>query len=464
MAEWHGASAGYWHSWLAIDLVSEDDVSATLRFRGGMQAEGRGFAISSGITTRVGYTNDSYDGGPFSSSGGFSAAYGSNDWNTMVDVTSTFTKFHDARQVSGYSEVTNASGFRNGTSTAYGTWSVSARTSHAWSFDANGGAGAPAPVTKWVGEAGYMPTVEPTREGGWAFLGWSTDASAATAEYAAGAECATDADTTFHAVWRRTYVPPMVAVSRAHRTASTDSTAESPSGAALLAEFAWSVDTTVTAGNSVRSVTVAARASGGEWPSESAVPASGTGGTASWHMAADTGTSYEVRCTVTDSNGMASQATAVVGAAAIPIDVGLGGAAVGIGRAAPSSAGVALGSPLTLADPVQARAALGLGMQRLYYDYDAGWVVYASDYLVWVYAWGVATGSGSWDSTTCPYVLPEKYRPSLSHITAPVVTTNGSSWTGYLVVNSQGQIMVSNRGNAGSTDARYGVLIYPVGV
>ena len=118
----------------------------------------------------------------------------------------------------------------------------------------------------------------------------------------------------------------------------------------------------------------------------------------------------------------------------------------------------------SVSNPSAARAALGLGLTRLYYDYDAGWVVYASDYLVWIYAWGVAIGSGSWDSKACPYVLPEKYRPRLSHITTPISTTNGGSWTAVLTVNSQGQILVKNNGNAGSTEARYGVLLYPVGV
>ena len=136
-----------------------------------------------------------------------------------------------------------------------------------------------------------------------------------------------------------------------------------------------------------------------------------------------------------------------------------------------SSSGLDISKPLQVSSggtggstPALARAALGLGLTRLYYDYDAGWVVYASDYLVWIYAWGVSIGSGSWDSKTCPYVLPEKYRPRLSHITTPISTTNGGSWTAVLVVNNQGQIIVKNDGNAGSTDARYGVLFYPVGV
>lgn len=119
---------------------------------------------------------------------------------------------------------------------------------------------------------------------------------------------------------------------------------------------------------------------------------------------------------------------------------------------------------VTTNHPEYMRSALGLEFKRLYYDYDAGWVVYASDYLVWIYAWGVYIGSGSWDSKKCPYVLPAKYRPKLSHITTPAVTTNGHSCTSVLVVKSDGTINVSNRGGSGSDDSRYGVLFYPVGV
>lgn len=136
-----------------------------------------------------------------------------------------------------------------------------------------------------------------------------------------------------------------------------------------------------------------------------------------------------------------------------------------------SSSGLDISKPLQVSSggtggstPALARENLGLGFKQLYYDYDAGWVVYASDYLVWIYAWGVGIGSGSWDSKTCPYVLPEKYRPRLSHITTPTSVNNGGSWTSVMSVNSQGQISVKNYGNAGSTDARYGVLLYPVGV
>lgn len=117
-------------------------------------------------------------------------------------------------------------------------------------------------------------------------------------------------------------------------------------------------------------------------------------------------------------------------------------------------------------DTATARSNLGFGFTQLYYNYDQGWIIYASDYMVWIYSLGVAIGSGSWDTKVCPYILPQKYRIGkiISHITVPCVVDNGGSWTGALVVNSDGQIIVKNLGNAGSTDTRYGFLCYPVGV
>ena len=66
----------------------------------------------------------------------------------------------------------------------------------------------------------------------------------------------------------------------------------------------------------------------------------GTGGTVTAHLPAELASSYEVRCTVTDSSGQAGAATSItrtVAVAAIPIDVGAQGAAVGILCAAPGS-------------------------------------------------------------------------------------------------------------------------------
>ena len=82
--------------------------------------------------------------------------------------------------------------------------------------------------------------------------------------------------------------------------------------------------------------------------------------------------------------------------------------------------------------------------------------------LVLVDVGGVTTGGGSWDATTCPYVLPDHYRPKRD-VFAALVTANGGSWTGQLAVRTNGTITVANIGNSGSTDGRYGSLSYPIG-
>ena len=115
-----------------------------------------------------------------------------------------------------------------------------------------------------------------------------------------------------------------------------------------------------------------------------------------------------------------------------------------------------------------AQNALGLSSilqcEQLYYSYDLGWSVYVAHGFVWAYAYGPATGDGSWDRKDCPYVIPEQYRLKiLGHVTAPVLTNNGGSWTGAIVVTSDGTITVKNLGNVGSADARYGFVCYPIG-
>lgn len=342
MADFYGPSADHWRSWLTVEVVDEGDTYATLRFRGGPQAESWGFDITSGITTTLRWTND---GGAHSGSGGLHSATGQSGWSMLADYTDTFQKHHDARTIDASAETVNASGWRNGTSTASGSIQIGARAHHTWSFDANGGSGAPGSVTKWVGEHGYMPTQAPTRGVGWKFAGWSTDKSAASATYSAGGECTDDSDLTFYAVWERTFLPPTVRVTDARRTGA-DGSAD-PFGDHGIASFSWSVDRSVDAGNAVTSLRLRHRKAGAtDWAEESA-SASGASGTCSKLVAADTGSAYEVQCEVTDGHGLSSTATAVIPVATAPIDVGSYGASVGIGVAAPESPGVAIGSLVT---------------------------------------------------------------------------------------------------------------------
>lgn len=105
-----------------------------------------------------------------------------------------------------------------------------------------------------------------------------------------------------------------------------------------------------------------------------------------------------------------------------------------------------------------ARNALNLDVNVLY-NSDP-WYVYENAGYIYVVARGVKTGSGSWDSTACPYTIPSGKRPIIE-VLAPVMTSNGVSTTGCIGVATDGEIYVRNNGSAGSTDNRYGVLMWP---
>lgn len=109
-----------------------------------------------------------------------------------------------------------------------------------------------------------------------------------------------------------------------------------------------------------------------------------------------------------------------------------------------------------------ARTKLELQMTQLY-KHTSGWYVYTNGRYVWVYAQGVNTGSGSWDTTTCGYTIPSNLRPAFN-VSAPMVTQNGASWTACLCVLNTGKIQVQNLGDSGSSDNRFGIVMYPMEV
>ena len=69
-------------------------------------------------------------------------------------------------------------------------------------------------------------------------------------------------------------------------------------------------------------------------------------------------------------------------------------------------------------------------------------------------------GSGSYDSATCAYMLPDGYRPAIEMVSAMCVRDGQTSRM--LVVNPNGSIRVANMGATGSSATCYGSLTYPV--
>ena len=97
------------------------------------------------------------------------------------------------------------------------------------------------------------------------------------------------------------------------------------------------------------------------------------------------------------------------------------------------------------------------GLGDVLYQSD-GWTVCSMGRMVFVNV-VVSFGSGSWDSRTCPYVLPAGLRPPCSWRSA-VTTQNGGSTTGMLTVDPDGTVSMSNQGSTGSGNMRFGSLCF----
>lgn len=75
---------------------------------------------------------------------------------------------------------------------------------------------------------------------------------------------------------------------------------------------------------------------------------------------------------------------------------------------------------------------------------------------------GVSTGVGSWDSVQCVTKVKNNYRPKYE-IGVSLLTENGGSSTGFLVVSTDGVVSVRNMGGPGSASKRRGSACWGVG-
>ena len=224
---------------------------------------------------------------------------------------------------------------------------AAAAESHTFTYNGNGGTvnGSGAyNTTKWYGEHYYVPSLTMARDG-YDFLGWAESSSATSATKHAGDEETRDQNLTFYAVWKRRYIPPAIGKLTATRSDSSGTALDTGTYAKVTCE--WSVDTTLKADNAVSSVTVAARKRGDtEWGSEVSLTAGGTtSGTATGVVGTfNVGYAYDLRVTVTDPGGSATQTT-VVTPSFFTMDFLKGGRGIAFGKAA-TQEGIDLGMGL----------------------------------------------------------------------------------------------------------------------
>lgn len=225
--------------------------------------------------------------------------------------------------------------YRNGTSCSASV-GISATVHNTFTYNGNGGSvngSGTYSNTKWYGSHYYIPTLTMARDG-YDFLGWAESSTATSATKHAGDEETRDQAITWYAVWKRRYIPPAIGKLTATRSDSSGTALDTGTYAKVTCE--WSVDTTLKSDNAVSSVTVAARKRGDtEWGSEVALTAGGTtSGTATGVVGTfDVGYAYDLRVTVTDPGGSATQTT-VVTPSFFTMDFLRGGRGIAFGKAA----------------------------------------------------------------------------------------------------------------------------------
>ena len=321
MAQYQAGSGSHWGVWFE-DSVSEDGYGYTVSFTAGMYAD------------QYWSFDTDYNVISWSSSTGASGSatrsvnFGPGGSVQLISGSFYLSKTHSYQQPTlTVSLDRTGSGFMPGTATASNSYAVSARESHTYSFNANGGSGAPGNVTKWYGEQLAVPSTKPTRAN-YSFLGWSTSSTASSADYQAGVSYWTpDKTTTLYAVWRLDYVAPTATLT-AYRVASSTSTTEDTMGGYAYVSVAWAKGT-----KAVTSISISDTGKH-TWSSSSAT--SGNSGTYVARATLAAADSVTVTVTIADGTGTTSRA-ATIGATTPPIDIGNKGCAVGIFEAVDSS-------------------------------------------------------------------------------------------------------------------------------
>lgn len=214
----------------------------------------------------------------------------------------------------------------------YAVWQASAYTVF---YNANGGTGAPNSQTKTHGVALTLSSVVPTRAN-YDFLGWSRNAYANEAEYAAGGSYTENANAVLYAVWVLAYANPTItgfSVARCTSTMIADDY-----GTYAKVAFTWSLDQTQGT-NEVDQITTRYKTTAATSWTSVPVTASGTNGSVMQLIggALSADTSYDVEISVKDSRNGTTKLTRTIGAAKYAIDFLSGGTGVAFGKPATKS-------------------------------------------------------------------------------------------------------------------------------
>lgn len=161
----------------------------------GMRSLAYGFNVHS-LYADASINNQTNSGNSYS----FYSATGATVDKDFVSKSITVNRTHSAQTIHAHASVVNNTGFKNGRSDIYTSWTVPAKPSYEVSYNANGGSGAPSAQTKWYNESLTLSSTKPTRTG-YTFAGWNTDSSGTGTNYSSGGTYTGNAAVTLYAKW-----------------------------------------------------------------------------------------------------------------------------------------------------------------------------------------------------------------------------------------------------------------------
>lgn len=191
---WGNTVQGVWRCY-AKWSTSSTNTTFTMNMTTGMRSLAYGFNIhnlyaDSSINNSTNSTNTA----------SFYSATGATVDKDFISKSVTVNRTHSAQTIHAHASVVNNTGFKNGRSDIYTSWTVPAKPSYTVSYNANGGSGAPGNQTKWYGETLTLSSTKPSRTGH-SFQGWATSSGGSVA-YASGANYTGNAALTLYAVWK----------------------------------------------------------------------------------------------------------------------------------------------------------------------------------------------------------------------------------------------------------------------
>lgn len=191
---WGNTVQGVWQAY-AKWSDSSTNTTFTMNLTTGMRSLAWGINVH-GLYADASINNQTNSGSSYS----FYSANGATVDKDFVSKSITVSRTHSTQTISAHASVVNNSGYKNGRSDIYTSWTVPAKPSYKVSYNANGGSGAPSDQTKWYGENLTLSSTKPTRTG-YTFAGWNTNSSGTGTNYSSGGTYTGNAAVTLYAKW-----------------------------------------------------------------------------------------------------------------------------------------------------------------------------------------------------------------------------------------------------------------------